>query len=327
MTWYATPKRKLILKHKFNAMGVLLCVLATGLSLVWPGTSISKSAHPRKGRSKEVQEAQAFCSAPGPRDYVAPLDELPPITEMARSRKGDVHLPFGPKNLGVYMLSPSVVLVNGGLYGYGLYDKDFSHPSLTLNWEISAQLQALTSVGLVKEEIDESTVEVDSLTADYQPQLKLDVPERVGFYRVDVQFATKTGEALGAYSEYLRVMRPTIHVRLGINHRHFRHNQIVAFRVENVGTARAGYGGGYWAARETPKGWKGVDQLNQRSFNNYYAYAEAGKAGECSSFRILRDLPRGRYRVRKVVGVTRDGKTFKGLRPAAEFRITDPPKS
>jgi hypothetical protein len=312
--------------HKRIFKGIMLCAIATGLSLAWAETGVSQPTLLWQGPDKEAQEAQAFCSAPGPRDYAEPLADLPPITELPAKRKGIIHLPFGPKNLGVYTLSPSVVLVNGGLYGYGLYDRDFSDSSLSLNWRISVQLQSLTGAGLVEEEIDEDTVEVGSFTPDSQPQRKLEVPESVGFYRVDVQFATKTGEALGSYSEYLRVMRPTIHVRLGINHRQFRHNQILAFRLENVGTARIGYGSFYWFARKTPKGWKGVEQLNQRSFDEYYAFAGAGEAGRCTSFRIPQNLLRGLYRVSKVVGITEDGKTFKGRRPSAEFRITDPPR-
>lgn len=121
-------------------------------------------------------------------------------------------------------------------------------------------------------------------------------------------------------------MQPTIHVRLGINHQHFRHNQTLAFRVENVGTARAGYSGDYWFARKTPRGWIGVAQLNQRSFDDYYAFAEAGEAGRCTSVRIPRNLPRGLYRVSKAVGITANGKTFTERRPSAEFRITDFPR-
>ncbi|MGN6254252.1 MAG: hypothetical protein ACTHO8_04640 [Solirubrobacterales bacterium] len=86
----------------------------------------------------------------------------------------------------MYTLSPSVVLVNGGIYGYGFYDRDFSQASLPLNWRISAQLQALTSSGLVKKQIGGSAIEVSSITADDQPQLKLKVPESKGFYRVDL---------------------------------------------------------------------------------------------------------------------------------------------
>jgi|GEM_PF-1723384 len=317
------------------AMITGLCVVAAGLALgvsntgawAWFGSKLSKPVLSRKHLSKETLEKHAFCSAPGPRDYAAPLGDLPPITELPAKRKDSVHLPFGPKNLAVYTLSPSVVLVSGGLYGYGFYDRDFSQKSLTLDWKISAQLQALTGVGLVKGEIDEGTIEVGSFTDAQQPFIKLAVPKHVGFYRVDLQFSTKAGEALGSYSEYLRVMRPTIDVRLGINRRHFQHNQILAFRLENVGTARAGYGGGYWVARATPHSWEGVDQLNGRSFLDFYAFLEAGKAGRCTSFRIPRNLPRGLYRVSRVVGIPTNGHTVKGRRPSAEFRITDPPRS
>lgn len=318
---------------KYKAMTIVasLCVLATGLPLgvshagAWSLSSPSKLALNREHLSKEVLEKRAFCSAPGPRDYAKPLAELPAINELPYERQDMAYLPFGPKKLALYVTRTREVMVNGGSYGYSLFNEAYSDPP-TLNWRISAQLHSLEGFGEVKDTVDQDSIVVKEVNDAYPPAVKLDVPNKVGFYRVDIQFATTAGEALGEYSEYLRVVRPTIHVRLGITKHHVGHGQLLAFRIENVGTATATYGGDYWVARSTPQGWKGVDRLNEREVLGWLGIAEAGQAGSCSSFRIPSSLPQGHYRVSKGVGVTKDGKSFKGLNPSAEFWVTDPPR-
>lgn len=321
------------MRHGRIVIIIGLCALAIGLPFAVNVTGTLASSGPalprrvlQSGRlSKEVREERAFCTAPGPRNYAEPLAKLPQIKKLPAKTKDLAHLPFGPKSLAIYTWDPSTVLVNGGLYAIGFYDEDLSRELLSLNWTISAQVRSLTGSGVVRDTTDETMIEIGSFNDARQPLLELQIPEAAGFYRIDMQFATKAGELLGSYSEYLRVVRPTIYVRLGMSRRHFRHNQMVAFRMENVGTARVGYGGDYWVARATPTGWKGIDQLNHRSMLNYYSYVDAGQAGRCNVFRIPADLPQGLYRVSKSAGVTKDGKNFKGLRPSAEFWVTDPP--
>lgn len=310
-----------------TAACLLLLMPGAAFARFWPGhESLEPVRNWKNHPTKEVLAKRAFCSAPGPRNYALPLAKLPEIHEFPYEKQGIAHLPFGPKKLGFYTWNFSAVLVNGGLYTYGLFNEAYDHPP-TLNWTISAQLQSLDASGGVREKIAERSIKVKEVDNAYPPALKFEVPEKVGFYRVDIQFANIAGETLGEYSEYLRVVRPTVHVRLGINRRHFRHGQLVAFRVENVGTATATYGGDYWVARSTPQGWKGVDRLNERAIPAYFGLAGAGMAGRCSSFRVPGNLPQGLYRVSKSAGVTEDGKILSGSRPSTEFWVTDPPTS
>jgi hypothetical protein len=322
------------MKYRRITLAAGLCVLATGLPSgvtnggAWALSSLrlSKPALTRKQLSKEALEKRAFCSAPGPGDYAQPLAKLPAINELPYEKQRLAYLPFGPKRLAFYSTHfSSPVLVNGGSYGYALFNEAYNDPP-TLNWTISAQLHSLNGFGEPKDTVDQDSIEVKKVNDAYPSSVKLEVPNRVGFYRVDIQFATMSGEMLGEYSEYLRVVRPTIHVRLGITKHHVRHGQLLAFRIENVGTAQVTYGYDYWVARATPRGWEGVDRLNEREMLAYFGIVEAGQAGRCNSFRVPSSLPKGLYRVSKGAGVTKDWKTFKGINPSAEFRVTDPPR-
>ncbi len=89
----------------------------------------------------------------------------------------------------------------------------------------------------------------------YQPTISLAVPGRPGFYRFDIQIAGADGTELGSYSEYLRVVSPSIKVRLGLSSARVRPGQTVSARPEELGTEWLNYGEDFVVQRRSAGAW------------------------------------------------------------------------
>jgi hypothetical protein len=304
-----------------NLLAVITAIVAT---------LAGHSSHPAAQSLGKALSPNAFCSSPGPHDYAAPLAKLPTIDKVpARSkRRGVGNLPFGPGTVEMYVDTEGPVIVRPDHFGYGFWDVGFErneperHP--TLDWLVTAQLVALDSTGEVSEEFDHSHVNIDRINDAYQPSLNLKVPDRVGFYRYDIQISDSAGNQLGNYSEYLRVVPPSVRVRLGINGRRFRQGQTVATRPEELGTELITFGADFQVQRRSNGAWRRYPPMTPNAWAAWLGGIGPGSAGRCSSFRVPAGTPHGHYRVVKRVGTSFGREPSLSLTLTAPFSVASP---
>lgn len=299
----------------------LLAALVLGLS----SQPVAPSAAAHTG-------AKAFCASPGPRDYAAPLANLPPINRIhpgPKEHPGLGNLPFGPRGIEMYVDTEGPVIVRPEKYGVAFWDvgylgnKPETHSKL--DWLVTAQMVALDSSGASLDEVAHGHIRIGRIDNAYQPSLNLPVPDRLGFYRFDVQIAGADGNLLGSYSEYLRVVAPSLKVRLGINDRQFRPGQTLATRPEELGTEWISFGESFEVQRRSGSRWRSYSSLLPGIWALWRGFVGPGGAGRCSSLHIPIDTPAGRYRVVQTVGVNPSGKRGHGLTLTAPFSVSGNP--
>jgi hypothetical protein len=227
-------------------IGFLAAMVATVLS------------HPVAPSFAAHSSPRAFCSSPGPRDYTAPFSALPPINEVpGRSKKSGVgKLPFGPGTVEMYVYTEGPVIVRPGRFGYAFSERNPPKHPPKLDRLVTAQLMALDRTGAVSEQVDQGQIRIRSIDDGNQPTLNVKVPDRVGFYRYNIQISDFEGNLLGSYSQYLRVVPGSVRVRLGINGRRFRPGQTVATRPEELGTDWISFGDDLFVQRRIGGTWR-----------------------------------------------------------------------
>jgi hypothetical protein len=254
------------------------------------------------------------------RDYAHPLDRLPKVRHMPESGR----LPFGPPALEFYEGAIyGNVIVGGGGFGYSFVTRDLSGKDLRLEWTVSAQVSLLTQRGEVKRMVDQGSVWIEKVDNAKQPGLSLETLATPGFYRFDLQFEDREGNHLGAFSEYLRVVAPRLRVKLGINGRKFQAGDLVQTRVDNLGTEPVSYGASFSVQRREKSSWARATELHLGPWLAYLGIAGPGARGRCSGFKVPADLPIGRYRVVKGVGLEQSGpRRRRPLSLTASFDVT-----
>lgn len=246
---------------------------------------------------------KSWCKGTPVRDYWAPLKALPSV------RRAPEQLPFGPHNLNLYSIGSQVIVGKGG-FGYGFFDKTYRHRTLRLSWEVSARISRIDSRGEPIQVIKTRTLRLTDVPDPAEEiDLWLGVPAGPALYRYDLEFHDlQSGELLGSYSEYLRVVRRTFHARIAVNRPTFRPGQTAYARVENPGTEGIFFGleydvqrfdAGRWA--HYPSGHGGGTLLIGLSMGS-------GGSGWCMRFHVPATAEPGWYRF------------VKNLAPARRFR-------
>lgn len=230
------------------------------------------------------------------------------IRDFGIDRLGTVHevpddgdLPFAPPSVSVYAPTIGRILTERGSYGLGFFEENY-RGTVRLDWTVTAQMWALDRRGEPLREVDRGTVAIGRLDALDQPNLLLETGGRRGFYRYDIQFADRGGEALGSYSTYLKLVRPFWKARLGLDRSVYRPGQLVLSRPENLGTKWAIYGESYGVQRRERGGWVPAPALRQGFWLAWLGMAAPGTSGRCSALRLPADVARGRYRIVKHLG-------------------------
>lgn len=238
----------------------------------------------------------AFCTPKGPvRDFG--FSKLPPVHEVPESGE-----PLGHPAVDIYGGSRfTQVMPRPQEFGYGFSEHNYGGTVL-VDWTVTAQLWAVTSDGERLNEVDNGQLFIGRLNAAHQPGLYLTPPTRRGFYRFDIQFANRSGDLLGSYSAYLRVVRPFWKARLGLSGRTFHPGALVLSRVENFGTETVMYGEDFSVQRFENDSWAHVPDLARGPWFMWLGAAGPGASGRCSALRLPNDVAPGQYRIVKEVG-------------------------
>jgi hypothetical protein len=259
-----------------------------------------------------------FCQGKKVRDYEAPLAHLPQV----RHAPENEDLPFGPRNMSIYQSALSRVIVGKGGFGYGFFDDTYGiREKVDLDWDVKTTLSRIDRRGQVLRQVD-SEEQYFGVVTDIGEEMRfwLDTPAGPALYRYDIEFRDHaSGDLLGSYSEYLRVVKPTFHARIAVNRPLFHPGEQAFARIENRGTSWIEFGLPY--AVERFEGGRWVDQpLGVGAWLMPAIFMAGGQTGWCMQYRVPADASPGLYRFVKGLTFWKRGERD-GKRATAAFRV------
>ena len=270
--------------HRYVAS--LVCIVGVGIAQALCGAWAS--AHP-------VARTKPFCGQAIVKNYEKPLDGLP----SAKALAGREHLPFGPAALHLYPASVDAgprLLVGGGVFGYGFQTQ--VEGGLKLNWSLRAAAYALG--GKSPRRVDVTRKRIQFVGGGKQPDITVSLPATPGLYRIDFAFKDRRDGILGAFRDYVRVLKPFRRVRLGISAETFKVGETLLGRLENIGTEEVLFGAPYAIETLLDGSWVRVGP-GRHIWPRYIAGLKAGGAGGCIHYTIPSEFQAGRYRLAKQV--------------------------
>lgn len=259
-------------------------------ALVWAGSA----------SAVEMQTyGKAFCRGKPVHDYQRVLDRLPRV----RRPPDDGQLPFGPPNLTLYQSTLSRVAVGGGGFGYGFFDETFGvREKVVLHWDVTTTLSRIDRRGEVIRRIDTETQYLGVERDIGERSFWLDAPPGPALYRYDIEFRDhRTDAFLGRYSEYFRVVRTRVRMRIATNRDTVRRGQKVFARVENPGTVWAFFGLSYGVQRLDGGRWLDQPLGGGGVWPAIGLLMPSGGSGWCMRYRVPMDASPGRYRFVKML--------------------------
>jgi hypothetical protein len=222
------------------------------------------------------------------KDYLAPLERLPRISEFPTSGR----LRVGPSSLRIR--PPREHLVAIGLSGFESGGHVEGRPShRALHWVVASRL----------ERIDKNGHEGKLVRSKVQavPTVKSFASSNFGFpgrnikpslYRLTVEIKNAGDKTLEKHQEYFRALPARSDLRLTTNFATLRPGERGFLRIDNYGTVRANYGFGYQLWNE-----QGEEVPSTLMFSNIALFLGPGEAGRCFSFEAPKDAPPGAYRI------------------------------
>jgi len=173
----------------------LLALLALFVSaLVLPGSATAAAEPP-------------FCEGHTLHDYLAPLKRMPKLREPPFRRTGKA---FHVRGLEVAASGPPLA-VSGGRTGY------------QLNWETNPKFDitmALSRVNWLREvvqRIEQRHLRLGELAPAVITEPNFALPGKPAAYRTTIVIRSPSGRKLAEFGNYYRVIRPTVHSRLGLS--------------------------------------------------------------------------------------------------------------
>lgn len=246
------------------------------------------------------------------RDFLAPLSEMPPISRVPSSGK----LPFGPP--GLELSSGDQLVVGPGSAGFSFSDEAIEQQR-KLHWRVEATLLKVSSSGRVRSKIASQIRRLGVVEGNSIKGFWFDVAGSPAFYRVDLSIRTLKGNRLlGTYSEYVRVMRKRVDLRVVTDEPSVvSRGQTAYARLINLGTVpviSASYAFGFRITRFDGSRWVHVPENPPRGpVPKRMQVLPPGRENlGCLRYRVPDDAPAGSYR-------------FQAGDLAAEFEVTSSP--
>ncbi|HVY78156.1 MAG TPA: hypothetical protein VG898_06595 [Solirubrobacterales bacterium] len=271
-----------------------LCLLAAAAALVASGGEVASAT------------GGPFCESAIGRDYEAPFERMPPDHPPPEGE-----LPFGPRNMSMFRVDWTSVVLRGSNLGYRFGAKDADTRTLRLNWDVTARLLRVDSGGRVLREVGRRHDRIRD--AGGYDRDGIDLPEfvfpagRVGLYRVDLSFRSLRGKGLASYREYFRVVPRTVELELRLSADSLRPGETLYAYVADLGTRGASVPVRYAVKRFDGSGWASAgtsvtpgDALDPDGG----WWMNGGEASFCTEYQVPAAAASGRYRVSTTVQVT-----------------------
>ena len=240
-----------------------------------------------------VPAASAFCDAELVRDYLKPLESLPPIPGPPTS--GD--LPFGPVGLSLNAKNHDPLTIGKSVVGFKLAFKSRSgRPSPYLGWTVIARLLRVGSGEHSRRLIERKQAHLGKLGQGRRRDFSFHIAGAPALYRLEFELRDIHGIRLGHYGEYFRIVRPTLDAQLSLNGIFFRPGEAVDACLENFGTEPLSYGLGYSIEVFDGATWSRSPIDPPRAIPFLLLRTGAGEAASHWSFLIPANAPSGWYR-------------------------------
>jgi len=269
-----------------GAVAAVMLAVAGALWLVvdWAGPDTASGA-----------AGSGQCPSLQSRDYSAPMRGFPPIRSVPQPGR----FPFGPPRMALPSLT-APIQPGGGELGF-VVDLLRTPPlQRRLNWQIGLRVSRLSARGVEREMIARRRVSLSysQETGLEQAMLSAGVPGKPGFYRLDISIENPRGATLGRYSEYVRVVAPTIDLRLILGRKRFHPGEAVIGRIRNRGTVEVLYVlGTRTLEAHSPAGWRNVPMEPKWSGAASGVFIPAGAVSSCTGLRLPSTLAPGKYRL------------------------------
>ena len=132
-----------------------------------------------------------------------------------------------------------------GGFGYQ-FAAEGSGRTFKLNWVVTSQLATVRRNGSIKRVIHRKRKAYGTISDIRDVRVWFHLPRRSNssFYLITVQFR-RTGNILGSYGQYLRVVEPTTSFRLKTDRNVVKVGAPLSFRLENFGTRALSSGKAY----------------------------------------------------------------------------------
>jgi hypothetical protein len=201
---------------------------------------------------------------------------------------------FGPKSLRLW--SAPALVFGGGEVGFAL--KLAHSTGLSLPWSAKASLVEVNGNGRPNGEPRWRAKRVGWLDPSRGEMFSFEVSGEPAFYRATIAFHGASGQRLGKFSSYYRVMPADQEARLSLNATANRPGTSVVARLENFGSVPMTYGAGYRIERLEGSTW-GLAPESPRGPVIAIAYVTPpGRSGStCLYFSVPDSMPAGRYRM------------------------------
>jgi hypothetical protein len=258
-------------------------ILAAGLTSAPPSHAVIYESAP-----------SPFCDGEVLHDYLVPLKRMPRLHSPPPSGR----IGFGPASIAIRPYP--ALLVGEGRVGYGLSLRRRT-PAAHPRWDVTTTLSRVDWQGRAIEMVDRVRRQVNTVGRGHSAGVHFKVGDDPGAYRLTSVFRSRSGQKLGGYGFYFRVVAPTQNVRLGLNADSYRPGNTVFGRIENYGTATVNYGVAYSIERLNGSSWSQAPESPRGPWILIGLSTQAGQSGRCLGFWIPNDMSPGTYRVVKSV--------------------------
>jgi hypothetical protein len=272
--------------------------------------------------SAGAAKADPFCESRTVRNYMKPLEAMPKLPAAPLTDR----LPFGPRNVFFSRIGQGPLVIGGDEIGFGLdYSEIATKPTgRRLAWIVTAKLSRAIA-GNDWEAIDSRQLRGLSFPSGHG--LSFVVSGKPAIYRIEVVFRNGSGEKLGRYGQYFRVLRSTLDAQLTLDKRAFYPGEIVAPWLDNYGTEPLFYGLAYSIESFNGSGWERASIAPSGIVPLIGLWSGPGESASCWRFTVPADAPPGLYRFVWNGNVTRAG-SIPQRRPltlTTEFEILPTP--
>lgn len=236
---------------KAGSTGRFRGLFAIGLACAWWVSLLLASLG-----TQDAAAAQ-FCKPRRAVDYLAPIRQLPPIKRFPNSGQ----LPFAPNHVEEGNIGPSRVVPGGGAVGVVVSGTDRQH----LGWKIEGHLTRILKNGHTVGSSRRHLWFISGLPKGGGAwSLAFQVGARPALYRYDATFRNRSGDLLGRFAEYFRVVKRTVKVKLRLQSDVYAPGEMLTARLVNDGTMPIFYGfealiekwtGGEWSLDPTTPSW------------------------------------------------------------------------
>jgi hypothetical protein len=265
------------------AVAMAACVLCC--AAVWAPSSRASDA-----------SGSSYCPDLSSRDYSLPMRSFPPVHQVPQEGE----FPFGPPRMSLSSLSGPVQAGKGSL-GFRVETSRISPVERRLDWGIRLDVVRVSARGVHQDTIAERHMELSYSQEVGREEARLGVPVggHPGFYRIDISIENSVGVTLGSYSEYVRVVTPTVNVRLVLGGERFQSGDVVRGRIQNRGPVAFSYmPRELQLERLRQSRWRAVpEEPAWRDLVARSVLLPGGAVGSCYGMRLPDGLDPGTYRV------------------------------